>query len=176
MNAMRFGSVALASALVFGVVGMGCSRPPSHVKAPRAANPKPLPDVTVTELAGGPKKLSEIVRGKVAVIDLWASWCTACRPVSARVAKLAEAHRDDPDLVVVGLDSGEDAKAVTAFLEGKMPPHAVYLDPDFTLADALGARELPAVVVVDKTGAVISVTRKLDASVVRLIEDEIAGP
>jgi thiol-disulfide isomerase/thioredoxin len=166
-SSLGLGAVAIAS---------GCSSPPARAKAPKLTDPKPLPAVTLASLDGAPKSLAEIVRGKVAVIDLWASWCTACRPVSARVAILAEAHAGDADLVVLGVNEGEERAAVVELLKDKRPPHETYVDPGFTLADALGARELPGVVVVDRTGQVISLTRKLDAPVLRLVEDELASP
>ncbi len=169
--------LASGSLLAVAALSSGCGPSSPRVKISRAADPKPLPASLVTPLDGGaPLAVDEVVRGKVAVIDLWASWCTACRPVSARVAKLAEAHAGDPSLAVIGVDAGEEAAAVRDSFAGKAPPVPTYLDPSFGLADALGTRELPAVVVVDRRGRVISVTKKLDAAVVRLVEDELAAP
>ncbi|MBI4955870.1 MAG: TlpA family protein disulfide reductase, partial [Myxococcales bacterium] len=136
---------------------------------------RPLPTTTVVGLDGTSASLADVVRGRVTVIDLWASWCTACRATSARVARLAKIYAAT-DLLVVGLDVGEDRDTVAAFLEGGPPPHPVYLDPDFHFADALGRRELPAVVFVDRHGTVRRVASTLDESGVDLARGLLAEP
>lgn len=163
---------AVTLALSAGCVGS--KDPAAKVEDPLAAAPT-LPNTVVTGLDGKARGIAEITNGKVAVIDLWASWCTGCRVVSARVAELAERYKSHGDLVVIGLDEGEDRETVSRFLEASKPPHEIYVDPDFTFADALGAREIPMVVVVARDGRILRVSHKLDVEAIRIIDAELAN-
>lgn len=68
---------------------------------PAPAEVKVLPDFDVRTLDGGSIKLSDL-RGKVLVIDFWATWCPPCRKEVPHLARLEEAHRDR-GLKVLGL-------------------------------------------------------------------------
>lgn len=136
----------------------------------------PLPDAEVQPLAGGAgRSIAEITRGRVAVIDLYASWCKPCREVSKNVELLAAAHRHT-DLLVVGLNVGEDRAAAASFFDGKQPPYDVYLDATFRVPDGLGQKELPTVLIVDRDGQVRLARRKVDASVLKLVDELLAVP
>lgn len=161
-------SVVLACALA----ACGGKKPRSNAEAPvTAASAAPsLPSPPVLPLApGDPVPLADVVAGKVAVVDLWATWCTACRDVSKNVELLAEAHKGK-GFVAVGLDVGEERDVVSAFFGGTPPKIPIYLDPQFRVADALDARELPTILVVDRDGKVRMVKRKVDSDVLRLVE------
>lgn len=140
--------------------------------------PSELPDLPVTPLDGGaPLGLREAVKGKVAVIDLWATWCTACREVTKNV-ELLHRSKQGTDLVVIGLDVGEERSVVESFLEGRKPAYAIYLDPKLTVADRLHQTELPAVIVVDRTGAIRMVRNRIDPAMLGLVDHLLAegGP
>lgn len=158
---------------LLGVVGCGPSAPKAVEKP---FSPMPLPAVSVAPLGGGDARaLADVTKGRVAVIDLFATWCTACKEVTKNVELLAVAKKDT-QLLVLGLDIGEDRDTVARFLEGQKPPYDIFLDPQLTLVDALGQKELPAVVVVDKTGTVRLIHNKLDAGVLKLVDELLAAP
>lgn len=167
--------ISLSIALVTLVL-LGCKSSPQNPgsrPAPVLLD-TPLPSSPVAPLAGGPAvPLEQVVKGKVAVIDLWASWCEACREVSKNVDLLAEVHKGDAFLAV-GLDVGEEPLVVSRFLEGRMPAYPIYLDPEFRVPDALGATELPTVLVVDKNGRIRLIRRKIDGDVLRAVKDLLA--
>lgn len=157
----------------------GSKKPTSSgelVVTPASASPS-LPAAAVEPLASGgqARPLAEVVAGKVAVIDLWATWCTACRDVSKNVELMAEAHRDKP-FMAVGLDVGEERDVVGAFFGGRAPKIPIYLDTQFRVADALGARELPTILVVDRDGKIRLVKKKIDSEVLRLVDKLLAEP
>lgn len=161
------------------LVVLACSSSACGNKKPRSNGEVPatpasaapsLPTAPVVALAGGePKPLAEVVAGKVAVIDLWATWCTACRDVSKNVELLAEAHKGK-DFVAVGLDVGEERDVVSAFFGTASPKIPIYLDAGFRVPDALGARELPTILVVDRDGKIRLVKKKVDTDVLRLVD------
>lgn len=164
--------------LVLGLLSSGCSSKKPRTESGRATAPAKsataLPTALVEPLASGASvTLAEVVNGKVAVIDLWATWCTACRDVSKNVELLAEAHKGKP-FVAVGLDVGEERSVVGAFFDGQPPKFPIYLDSQFKVADALGARELPTILVVDKNGKIRLVKKKVDSDVLSLVEQLLA--
>jgi len=167
----------LGSATLFVIAGalVGCSGATTgsaSVATPQASRLRvgdPLPDVFVAPLDGEVTSLRGAIHGKVAVIDLWATWCTACAPVSARAKKLAAAV--DPERVVVlGIDQGEDGPTVSRWLEGRQASYPIYLDPELALSDALGVRELPTVLVVDADGRIRRIDHGVTPEVVTLVE------
>jgi thiol-disulfide isomerase/thioredoxin len=123
--------------------------------------PRLLPDIEVSGLKNERVRLRDVTHGKVAVIDLWATWCKACKEVSAQAEALARAHPHG-DVLVLGLDEGEEREVVAAFLDGREPSYAIYLDPRLALSDRLGITELPAVVVLDREGRVVRVSKQID--------------
>ena len=59
-------------------------------------------DFTLPDTEGTPTTLSKVIDGKVAVLDLWASWCGSCRSFSKGLVPLYEKYRDR-GLVIVGV-------------------------------------------------------------------------
>lgn len=134
-----------------------------------------LPRVVLDRL--GDDKASSpasLALGHVAVIDLWASWCDACRDATARVERLARAFAGNRDLVVVGVNVGEPRELVERHLAGRAP-FPTFLDPSFEFSDALGARRVPTVLVSDKGGAIVYEGRTLDREALRLVKTLLEG-
>ncbi len=173
MNRVR----ALSFALFISAAACGRSARPGTAPT----GPVALPDVAVEPLAGSggaapaPVSIRAVSRGRVTVIDVWASWCAACREVTKQVEQLAQ-QKKGTDLFVVGLDVGEDRATVASFLEDKKPDYPIYLDASFSLPDAIGQRELPAVIVVDREGTIRMVRKRLDPEVTKLVDDLLAAP
>src|SRR5678816_2311002 len=63
----------------------------------------------VPALAGGTLS-SQDIKGKIAVIDVWATWCGPCRMVIPRLVKLQDKFKDK-GVTVIGLNSDEDASS-----------------------------------------------------------------
>jgi thiol-disulfide isomerase/thioredoxin len=163
--------------LAWSLSACSSKKPPESgelVITPASASPSlPAAAVEPLEIGGQPKPLADIVAGKVAIIDLWATWCTACRDVSKNVELMAEAHREKA-FIAVGLDVGEERDVVSAFFGGTPPKIPIYLDTQFRVADALGARELPTILVVDRDGKIRMVKKKVDSDVLRLVDKLLA--
>ncbi|NUP05907.1 MAG: TlpA family protein disulfide reductase [Polyangiaceae bacterium] len=156
---------------------VSCGGSSSKASAPEAQMmARPLPAASIAPLEGGAARpVAEVTRGKVAVIDIWATWCGACKNVAATLELLADA-RKHTDLLIVGVDVGEDRETVARYFDGKQPRYPIYLDPDFAVANGLSQTELPAVVVVDRTGTVRLVGRKVDKAMVKLVDELLAAP
>ena len=102
-------------------------------------------------------------KGKVYVVEFWATWCGPCRTAIPHVNKLQEKHKDR-GLVVIGQNvwqRGENVESdVTAFVKqmGADMTYRVALDRDGAMAEtwmkAAGRKGIPAAFVVDREGKI----------------------
>jgi thiol-disulfide isomerase/thioredoxin len=132
---------------------------------------KPAPDFTFTALdgAGKTKPVSRNdLKGKVVMIDFWATWCGPCLMELPEVQKMIEAYaRDKKDVVIVAL-SQDDApqepaelrKLVEKTLDDKKikltgtPVGMVGIDPAHAVGEAFQVNAYPTVVLIDAKGMV----------------------
>lgn len=174
----RFVLVAPLLLLLASSAGCASSKPRSTEAGGREPAPTthgpyrgPLPDIVVEGLDGKVASLRDLVKGKVAVLDLWASWCGACHEVTARTVELARSAKDDDGLVVLGIDQGEDRATVAGYVDGSALPYPIYIDHEFELADGVGSDRLPTIIVVDAEGNVRTVAHKLDGRILDLLAE-----
>ena len=117
----------MAFVLTFALALWGCASggPNSGTSAPDAAGDakKPAPDFELDNVAGGKMKSSDI-KGKVAVIDFWATWCAPCIQEIPNFNKIHEAHNGrGVQILAITTMSGalEDIKPKVAGLGMKYP-------------------------------------------------------
>jgi thiol-disulfide isomerase/thioredoxin len=111
----------------------------------------------VAELAfadggGKPLKLSDW-RGKVVLVNLWATWCAPCRKEMPALAELqSKLGGKDFEVLAISIDR-KGAAASLAFLdEAKATALKLYVDPSSKALGALQAIGLPASVLIDRDG------------------------
>lgn len=137
------------------------------------------PDFELPLLAGGTFKLSE-QKGKVVVIDFWATWCGPCVRALPEMKKLAEAYAENPEVVVVGFSTDEEknrdqveklvAKNKLAYPIGLGPAEA---------KTAFKVSGIPCIVVVGQDGVVqgrrVGFSPKLEKDLKRAVDALLAG-
>jgi|GEM_PF-202470 len=92
-------------------------------------------------------------KGRVALVNLWATWCGPCRAEMPHLAKLQELYGGDQfEVVALSVDL-KGAKASAAFLkEIKADNLALYIDKTSKAMSKLGAIGIPLTVLVDRKG------------------------
>ena len=134
---------------------------------------KTLPAVELTRSDGRAESLQVVLAGSVTVIDLWATWCTACEQERPKLERLSAAYGAQ-GLRVIGLNVGESASVVNAYLGENRVSYPVYLDPEFRLADALGEKRLPTILVVEPNGRIVHRSPSLNAETLALIKSKLS--
>ncbi len=114
--------------------------------------PKPLPDVAFADGAGKPLKLSDW-KGRVVLINLWATWCAPCRKEMPDLAKLqTELGSDQFEVVAISVDR-KGAEASASFLtETGADALKLYVEPTTKIVGELQSAGLPATILVDRQG------------------------
>ncbi len=92
-------------------------------------------------------------RGKVLVLNFWATWCPPCR---AETPDMIESFRKlaGPDVAFLGLDSTEQTPIIRSFVAAKGLPYPLALDSDKKTVNAYDVRGIPTTFVIDGNGIV----------------------
>ena len=128
-----------------------------------------LPEPPVQALDGQMVPLRSALAGSVTVIDLWATWCAACERERPKLERLSAAYRER-GVRVIGLSVGEPPSVVAAYVADKPFSYPVYLDPEFRVADALGDKQLPTLLLVDREGRIVQRAPALDQAMLSRIK------
>jgi TonB family protein len=113
---------------------------------------KAAPAFEVESLEGKPYRLSEL-KGKVILLDFWASWCAPCRQEMPSISKLDREWKGK-DLLVIGVDVGEDRQTVEKFLKTAGISFPVALTSGTDIAYDYHVTSYPTYVVIGRDGVV----------------------
>lgn len=120
---------------------------------------------------GAPLKMAD-ERGKVVVLDFWATWCGICRESEPLLEQVGKMFSQSSDIVFLSVDNDEDRTRVAPFLaKQKMSGTVVYADG---LDDLFGVHALPTFIVLDRKGKIVYRAEGVDqqtfvASLMRVI-------
>lgn len=113
------------------------------------------PDFELTTLDGKSIALSE-QRGKIVLINFWATWCPPCRAEMQDINAVAQAHRDQ--LIVLAINNAEDEARVRQFVAEFQLTFPILLDNDGMVAEKYNVLALPTSFFVDRDGIVRAAT------------------
>ena len=107
------------------------------------------PDFALRNLEGNLVRLSDL-RGRVVVVNLWATWCAPCRIEMPGIENLWRRFRSEGlTILAVSIDKGAD-QAVRAFVQEKNLSFPVLMDHDREVERKYPTRTVPTTFVVDK--------------------------
>jgi thiol-disulfide isomerase/thioredoxin len=109
---------------------------------------------TITGL-DGQKLLLGSLKGKVVILDFWATWCGPCRIQHPMYEKVKERFKDRDDVILLSIDTDEDHGNVAQFLDQqKWSKAKVYFEDG--LQKLLQVTDIPTTIIFDKQGRLAS--------------------
>lgn len=110
----------------------------------------PTPALDALDLQGKRWQLGDF-KGRVLVLNFWASWCEPCRAEMPTLQQLPAVFGEDR-VAVVGINFKESPQRIARFVQPAGLTLPVLLDPQGELARAWGVSVFPSTVLIDRTG------------------------
>ncbi|NUO19047.1 redoxin family protein [bacterium] len=112
----------------------------------------PAPDFTLEKLGGGTVKLSDL-KGKVVILDFWATWCGPCKMTMPQLDQFYKNRHDDVEVFGVNVWERSGTAGVGPFIEKNGYTFPILFGPN-ELAEKYGVRGIPTMFVIDKSGKI----------------------
>jgi peroxiredoxin len=126
---------------------------PSAFPVSRPAETIVAPDIELSDLTGRPARLRDF-RGRVVLLNFWATWCAPCREEMPALQVLAQ-ELGPQGLAVVGVNVKEPRAQIEAFVREHGIRFPVLLDADGRAGQTYQVFALPATFVVDRRGSLV---------------------
>jgi thiol-disulfide isomerase/thioredoxin len=122
-----------------------------------AALAESAPKLSLKDLSGQTQKLSSL-RGKVVVLNFWATWCEPCQDELPRLSKLAHSYNDkNVQFVAVSIDAAKDREKIEPLLHRLHVDLYVWIGADLDTLEKFGlSNVVPGTMVIDEKGQVIA--------------------
>ncbi|MBA2301687.1 MAG: redoxin domain-containing protein [Acidobacteria bacterium] len=122
----------------------------TYIENPRRARENFAPDFSFATL-NGEFLTSENLKGKVVLLDFWATWCTPCLAATPGLKKIQQKFKDDP-FVIVGVSADRDQAPWRAFVEEHKLPWAQFYDERRMMASRFKVNAYPTYILMDHEG------------------------
>lgn len=110
-------------------------------------------DLSFTKLDGSKVQLASL-KGKVVLINFWATWCPPCIREMPSLQSLYEKYRQNPNVEFLVVEVDNKPELAKRFIEDKGYTFPVY-SPDDILPETLLGQAIPTTVVLDKAGEIV---------------------
>ena len=110
----------------------------------------PAPQFTLPNLEGGKVGLKDF-RGKLVMLNFWASWCVPCREEMPAMERLYQKFKQE-GFVILGVNLKDDKKSARSFVKELQIRFPIAFDPDGEVGLLYGAWGLPTTYLVDADG------------------------
>lgn len=152
---------------------LACTRDDDgHIRRPEIGQPAPA--YRTISLTGDSVSLDQ-VRGRVVLLNVWATWCHPCREEIPILQALHERYAPQGlDLVGVSVDARGEEATVREFARDFEMTYPLWLDPDERVQSTFLAIGVPATFLIDRRGVLrwrhIGPVRGNDSTLVRALE------
>lgn len=146
-SGLGLGSIVLLLGIFAVVSVVGLQLAQRGKTQPRSG---PAPDFAVTTLDGEEMRLSDL-RGKVVVLNFWASWCAECRPEAPELQNIWTKYRDR-GVVVLGIAYTDTETLSRKFIQEFALTYPNAMDLGTRISTAYHIQGVPETFVIDREG------------------------
>ncbi|BAL81120.1 peroxiredoxin family protein [Caldisericum exile] len=173
--------IVIVIAVILLIAGLltGCSQTSTsnttntnNTTTQTGSNREVAPDFSWKDNNGNVIKLSDL-KGKVVLLDFWATWCGPCRMTIPHVEAIYEKYKDKGVVVIgINLDTGDVSK-VQQFINEQGMKYLVVTDPNSQVASLYGVNSIPRFFVIDKNGRIAKMLIGYDPNMEDVLSKEI---
>lgn len=110
------------------------------------------PEYQAVALSGGTVRTADL-KGKVLLLNVWATWCAPCREEIPYLQSLYEKHRGEGlEIVGVSVDARGQESSIQGFVKDFGMTYPIWLDPDERIQSLYMALGVPATYLIDRDG------------------------
>lgn len=160
----------LIASIMALAIGPNCQSQNNHLQV--GDSPPPLTLESLLQAPRGSEVSWSGLKGKVVVLEFWATWCIPCIRAMPHLNELADSFKDEAVQFIAITDEKEST--VAAFLK-KRPIHAwIGLNADKSLFSRYNVTGIPYTVIVDQRGKIAAITNPLELTSTHL-KDLLTG-
>lgn len=166
----------MTAVAALALTGLAGCLPADNAGPPRVG--EPAREYAAATLDGETVTL-ESLRGRVVLLNLWATWCTPCRLETPYLQEIFEEHRDRGfEIVGISMDTGDAADDVAMFVEEFGVTYSILHDPQMRGMELYQVLGLPATFLIDREGVLrwmrYGPIPEGDADFLRALEDVLS--
>ena len=136
----------------------------------------PAPDAQVEDMEGNTVSLLEVIGGRPALIEFWASWCEQCELLQPEIDRVQERFGEKVAVVAVAVAVSQSRRRVRRHVERHAPGYDYLYDANGEAVRAYKALTTSIVVLVDGEGRVVSTGVGPDQELVKALEALLQDP
>jgi thiol-disulfide isomerase/thioredoxin len=164
-NMTNRASLGCALLMVLGI--FGCGRPASDGPAEVG---RTAPNFTVPDLSGRKVSLDQY-RGRVVILDFWATWCGPCRMSMPVLEQLQQQYSKNLALLAINIE--EPPELVKNYVQRQKISSTVLLDQDGKIGRTYHSDSIPMQVLIDKDGVIRHIQVGYSPGMATQLRDEI---
>ena len=167
-------AIAHAAALACAIpLAAAAQESPNGLGLPRGT---PAPDALVEDMEGNSVSLLEIIGGRPALIEFWASWCEQCEALQPEINRVQERFGEQVSVVAVAVAVSQSRRRVRRHVERHLHGYPYVYDASGEAVRAYRALTTAIVVLVDGEGRVVSTGAGPDQELVEAVEALLQDP
>ncbi|WP_413578456.1 TlpA disulfide reductase family protein [Bdellovibrio sp. HCB290] len=112
------------------------------------------------------------LKGKVVIVDFWATWCEPCKEALPHYMEFYKKYKSK-GLVFIAVNEDDDSKARDTYLKQAAYPFPVFADPGKKMLESFGIVAIPTVFIFDRKLKPVTMIRGFDAKKAQAIEKTI---
>ena len=114
---------------------------------------KPAPNFVLRDVFSGQNISLKDFRGKIVLLDFWATWCAPCRKALSHLASIYKKY-GDKDVIIISIDLGEKIEVVKNFAIENNITWIIVIDNDGSIAEKYNVKGIPTLFLIDRKGII----------------------